>query len=90
MEKNIKFIIEQDNDTKEIFFGISGKNLVFNTNNFFDITAVITFIPYDSVNELAVALSQVAEDIQRNKDLKDGKAGEELREMSKEELERVE
>jgi len=90
MEKTIKFIIEQDNDTKEIFFGISGNNLVFNTNNFFDITAVITFIPYDSVNELAVALSQVAEDIQRSKELKDLKAGEELREMSKEELEMVE
>ena len=88
--KNIIFKADMDLVNDEVMLSISGEGLTINMNTFFGTNSIITFIPKEQIGDIAIALSHLAEDIQRTKDLKDGKAGEELRELTPLEKERVE
>jgi hypothetical protein len=86
----VEFNVEQDTVNDDVMLTVSGKDLVINLNTFFGVNSVITFIPKDQIHSLAIQLGQISEDIMRTKDLKDGKAGEELRSLTPLEKERVE
>ena len=89
--KDIKVTVEEDTTSRDVMFTFSGADLVFDINNFFDISSVMVFVPLDKIGDLAIQLGQIAEDIQRAKedDLENQrqKYGEELRET--EPLERL-
>jgi len=83
--KDIKVTVKHDTISGDVLFSFSGNDLVFNVNNFFDINSIMTFVPVELIGDLAIQLSQIAEDIQRTKedDLENQrqKYGEELRDL---------
>jgi hypothetical protein len=66
--KRIKVEVFQDKNNEEVNFAFSGEDLVFNVNNFFNINSIMTFVPVELIGDLAIQLSQIAEDIQRSKE----------------------
>ena len=82
----IKVGVERDNTANDVMITFGGSKLVYNINNFFDTTSVITFIPNNLVGDFAIQLAQVAEDIQREKEdmaeIQVQKYGEERREST--------
>ena len=66
--KKIKVEVHQDKINKDVVFTFTGEDLVFNVNNFFDIQSIMTFVPVEMIGDLAIQLSQLAEDIQRTKE----------------------
>jgi hypothetical protein len=81
--KDIKVEFSFDEVNKDILFTASGKDLVYNANNFFGVNSFMTWIPKEQVRQLIIQLTQLDTDMVMREEISDGKAGEELRDLAK-------